>query len=223
MEKQDLLYVVLAVGIVVIMALVVKPMVTGEPVNLFGTPEPEPTTAPTPVWTPAATVVPTTRAPTPTPTWNGVAKELGFVDPSTYQIDLTRETPGITAPPSGSMPNVTWVTYTTITGQWSGTTGIFHIPTPYWRLDYTRIVPMNEEFPRFNLQVMDADDPNRFVKVITLNRPDFIGYNTTNSTAYRQSQWNTKFYEGNRNYYFVINTLGITSYDLQVQVPESYV
>ncbi|MDN7023377.1 hypothetical protein FGU65_00425 [Methanoculleus sp. FWC-SCC1] len=225
MEKQDLVYVFLAIGIIAVMALVVKPIATGEPLNLFGTPEPEPTVAVpvTPPWEGRITASATTVAPTPTPTWNGVAQSLSFVDPSTYHVDLTQKMPGMTPPPSGNMPNTTWTTYASIAGQWSGTSSIFHIPTPYWRLDYANIVPMNEESPLFNLQVMDADDPNRFVKVINLNRQDFANYDSTNSTAYRKEQWNCKFYEGYRNYYLVINTQCITSYDILVQVPTSYV
>lgn len=224
MEKKDLLYVCLAIGIVMVMALVVKPMVTGEPVNLFGTPEAEPTEAvpaTPPPWVDQTAASPTTIAPTPTPTWNGVTQNISFVDPSTYHIDLTTPRLNSTPPPSGSMPNTTWATYATIDGQWSGTTQIITIPFPYWKLDYSDITPTNEKIARFNVQVMDAQDPNRFVKIISLTYIDFRSY--FDQPDLRQEQWVTTFYEGHRSYFFVINAYCIELYNLKILVPKSYV
>ena len=35
--------------------------------------------------------------------------------------------------------------------------------------------------------------------------------------------WKEKFYEGQQNYYFVINTQALTSYTIEIRVPEEYI
>ena len=35
--------------------------------------------------------------------------------------------------------------------------------------------------------------------------------------------WKEKFYEGQRNYYFVINTQALSSYTIEIRVPEEYI
>jgi hypothetical protein len=71
----------------------------------------------------------------------------------------------------------------------------------------------------FNLQVMDADDPNRIVRTIT--PPGGLDF-----TVWKESDprpWKEKFYEGQRNYYFVINTQALSSYTIEIRVPEEYI
>jgi hypothetical protein len=221
-EKQDFIYVVLAIGIVLLIALVIKPAATGELPGLRWSGEPEPTV--TPAWTP--TPPPATAAPTPTPvpTWDGKPQEIGFVDPRTYQIPTEEPTLNMTATPPANRtaPGVArWVTYATIDGQWSGTTGIVRIPFPMWRLDYSDVTTSNDEIPLFNCQVMDAEDPNRFVRIFTLNLPDFLAMK--DKPDLRKEQWVHTFYEGNHDYYFVINARCLDAYHVKIQVPETYV
>jgi hypothetical protein len=221
-EKKDIEYVILAIGIVLVIVLVVKPMATGEPVTFWQSePEPTPTLPqPTTTYSPPYLQATRTLTPTPAPTWDGKPKALQFVDPETYHISFEKTELNLTVPPSETMPDNTWVTYATIDGQWSGTTGIITVPFPYWRLDYSEITPLNENFPKFNVQVMDADDPNRFVRIITLNYMDFRSM--MDQPDLRAEQWVSTFYEGHRDYYFVINTLCITSYSLKIQIPQKY-
>ena len=217
-EKKDFVYVVLAIGIVLLIAIVVKPALTGENPGTRWPGVAGP--AVTPAWTPAyiPTAPPATTAPTPTPapTWDGKPQKIGFVDPATYHI------------PSGEPPlNLTvqqpatdtarWTTYATIDGQWSGTTGIVRIPYPIWRFDYSRTTTSNDEIPLFNCQIMDAQDPNRFVGVITLRTPEFLA--TKGNTEARKEQWVHTFYEGNHDYYFIINARCLDAYHLEIQVP----
>lgn len=221
-EKQDFIYVVLAIGIVLLIALVIKPAATGELSGLRWSGEPEPTVIP--AWTP--TPPPATAAPTPTPvpTWDGKPQEIGFVDPRTYQIPTEEPTLNMTTTPPANRtaPGVArWVTYATIDGQWSGTTGIVRIPFPMWRLDYSDITTSNDEIPLFNCQVMDAEDPNRFVRIFTLNLPDFLAMK--DKPDLRKEQWVHTFYEGNHDYYFVINARCLDAYHVKIQVPETYV
>jgi coenzyme F420-reducing hydrogenase beta subunit len=162
--------------------------------------------------------------PTPVPTWDGKPQEIGFVDPRTYQIPTEEPTLNMTTTPPANRtaPGVTrWVTYATIDGQWSGTTGIVRIPFPMWRLDYSDITTSNDEIPLFNCQVMDAEDPNRFVRIFTLNLPDFLAMK--DKPDLRKEQWVHTFYEGNHDYYFVINARCLDAYHVKVQVPETYV
>ncbi|KAF5048083.1 hypothetical protein DSECCO2_453750 [anaerobic digester metagenome] len=218
-EKQDFLYVVLAIAIVLVIALVIKPAATGDPLPWAG--EPEPTI--TPAWTP--TMPPQTTAPTPTPvpTWDGKPQPIGFVDPGTYNV-LAGEThhQNLTSPPPVNVSTPTrWVTYATIDGQWSGTTGIVRVPFPLWRLDYSEITTSNDEIPFFNCQVVDGEDPNRFVKIVTLRLSEF--FSAKQNPDLKKQQWVHTFYEGNHDYYFVINTRCIDGYRLKIQVPETYV
>ncbi len=68
---------------------------------------------------------------------------------------------------------------------------------------------------------MDAEDPNRFVRVVTLNFADFLG--VKDEPELKKGRWVSTFYEGYHDYYFVINTRRIGSYSLKIQVPEEYV
>jgi len=223
-EKQDFVYVVLAIAVVLLIALIIKPAMTGEPPGTRWPGGPEPTV--TPAWTPAyvPTAPPATATPTPTPvpTWDGKPQGIGFVDPAKYHIQPGEPPLNLTARQPAAAPGITrWTTYATIDGQWSGTTGIVRIPFPMWRLDYSGTTTSNYEIPRFNCQVMDAEDPNRFVRIITLNFPEFLAMK--DKPDLRNEQWVSTFYEGNHDYYFVINTRCIDAYHLKIQVPEGYV
>lgn len=224
-KKRDFMYVILAIAVVLVIALIVKPVVTGEDPPLRWPWEPEPTPV-TPVWTPdhVPTTPPTTAPPTPTPvpTWDGKMKKIGFADPATYHISVEQERPNMPKTPSGTAPSPTnWVTYAKIDGKGSGTTGIIRVPFPLWRLDYSDITTKSDKISLFNCQVMDAEDPNRFVHIVTLNFPEFMA--TKDKSELREEQWVKTFYEGDRDYYFVINTRSISAYHLKIQVPKTYV
>jgi len=219
-NRQDFIYVILAIGIVLVLALVIKPAATGGLPGLWGGGEPEPVI--TPAWTPSIPPATTIPTPTPVPTWDGKPQPIGFVDPATYQIPPEEHSLNMTAPPARTAPGPTrWVTYATIDGQWSGTTGIVRVPFPMWRLDYSDTTTTNDEIPFFNCQVVDAQDPNRLIKIVTLRLPEFIAMK--GKPDLKKEQWVHTFYEGNHDYYFVINTRCIDSYHLKIQVPETYV
>ena len=199
MDKKDILYGAAAVAIILIMALFVKPVMTGQPVN---TGIPVPTTIPVPPdvipppvtpFIPATAVTTKIPAPSPTQTWNKTVMKVGFVDASVYGVNLTEELPNGTR--IDNIPvNTSMTSYAKITGQYSGTTQIIHIPFPYWELVYTidpvemtkpgsvTVTPTkgsgvaagsgiqgsySSALPEFTIQVMDANDPNRVVRTIT--------------------------------------------------------
>ncbi len=255
--KKSVMYAVGAMIIILIVALVVKPIATGQPLNL-GLPDattPYPTY---PVTTPDTSgmthvVIPatsaTTRPPTPVPTWDKNVMKVEFVNPSSYGISLNQSLPNGTRIDSAGR-NTSRITYATISGQYSATTQVMHIPFPYWELWYT-VEPagkmggkdqklgtstvLGEEgsgishsfvqgsfsviTPVFTLQVMDADDPNRIVRTIT--PPG--GLDSTLWTESDPRPWKEKFYEGQQNYYFVINTQALSSYTIEIRVPAEYI
>lgn len=274
MDKKDILYGAAAVAIILIMALFVKPVMTGQPVN---TGIPVPTTTPVPPdvipppvtpFIPATTVTTKIPAPSPTQTWNKTVMKVGFVDASVYGVNLTEELPNGTR--IDNIPvNTSMTSYAKITGQYSGTTQIIHIPFPYWELVYTidpvemtkpgsvTVTPTkgsgvaagsgiqgsySSALPEFTIQVMDANDPNRVVRTIT--PPGGIDLNlwlgikgtinpastpkkgretTPEDTIYTDPRpWTEKFYEGQRSYYFIINSLRIKSYSIDIRVPTRY-
>ena len=151
MDKKDVMYGVAAIIIILVMALVVKPIMTGQPVNT-GIPVPATTVAVmNTTIAPVATLVPTTVAvtkkPTPTPltTWNKAVQTVGFVNSSTYGVSLTEAIPNGTRIDNLAL-NTTMVSYAKINGKSSGTTQVIKIPFPYWEMVYT-VEPVAETKP----------------------------------------------------------------------------
>jgi hypothetical protein len=150
MDKKDMMYMGAALVLVLVIAIVIKPMMTGQPVNTgIAAPVTTITVVPTPnvsthipiiVTTPVTNV--TTRpppTPTPAPTWNpNASTTLGFVDPSSYGVALNQSLPAGTridnVPLDTNM--TTFATIKSDTGS-SGTTSVMYIPFPYWELVYT--------------------------------------------------------------------------------------
>ncbi|QSZ66299.1 hypothetical protein RJ40_01675 [Methanofollis aquaemaris] len=214
MEKEDVISLVAGIAIVIIVAFVVKPMVQGETPGQ-AIPSAEGQAGVGAVLTPTIPAPPL-QTPTPVPTWDGKTKEVGFVDPASYNINLSNDGigRGVKIPPV--IPTkYHMVAYARIQGKGSGTTEIIRIPFPYWELWYDAD-PYSTDFCFFNVQVMDADDPNRFVRILSHPYTDF------KSNDDKKSGWTEQFYEGNGDYWFVINTQMIRSYDLRVMVPEQY-
>jgi hypothetical protein len=257
MDKKAVMYAAGAMILILIVALVIKPVATGEPLNLGlpGAATPSPTY---PVITPddggmTHVVIPATLAitppPTPVPTWDKKVMKVAFVNPSSYGISLNQTFPNGTRIDSAGR-NTSRITYATVSGQYGATTQVMHIPFPYWELWYTvepagKMGGKDQELgtstflgeegsgishsflqgsfsvitPVFNLQVMDADDPNRVVRTIT--PPG--GLDSTLWTESDPRPWKEKFYEGQRNYFFVINTQALSSYTIEIRVPEEYI
>jgi hypothetical protein len=241
MDKKDIMYVVAALGIILVIAIVIKPLATGQPVNTgislpttmqAVTPSPSHVyTEITPVSIPHVTTIP----PTPIPTWDSKTKTIGLVDPGTYGISMNESLPGGTRINSTSV-NKTTTIYATISGKYSSTTQIITIPFPYWEIWYTvdPAAPLGGKEgthtiiqgsfsitnPEFTIQVMDAEDPNRIVRTITppggLDSSLWTG-------AGDPRPWKEKFYEGERKYYFIISAHSLNSYKLEVRVPAAYI
>jgi len=156
MEKRDVIMVVMGLVIVLVIALVAKPMLTGKPVDMSvpvaipGLATPTPTPTPAAVGAddsyekykasqnaPASSPNPTTT-PAPTPSWSGQAQGLSLTNPQRYN-----QTPTPTPIPHSGVYNTVpeqedeMVTYATIEGTYPGVTNPIHMPFPYWELRYT--------------------------------------------------------------------------------------
>ena len=282
MEKKDVMYVVIAFCILLVIALVIKPMMTGKPVNTgIASPVKTQQVPSVPINNQTTTIsltpLVTTIPPTPVPTWDTSVKKVQFVDPATYGISLNESLPNGTRI-DNVIKNTSMTTYAAISGKFSGTTQVIPIPFPYWELSYTvdptvyptggtkpavgpALTPIGGEggshsgitgsytsvIPVFTIQVIDADDPNRIVRSITppggLDKNLWTGVKKTSSnpmvtptkskygaiaptpvvTIVDPRPWKEKFYEGQRNYFFVITAKFIDSYKLDIKVPSEYI
>ena len=256
MDKKDIAYLVGALVIILVIAVVIKPLATGQPVNTgitFPTTTQEVSLRPVHVYTETTlpvTPLVTTTPPTPVPTWDSKIKTVSFVDPGTYGISMNESLPGGTRINS-SMASRATTSYATISGKYSATTQVFTIPFPYWELWYT-VDPsgtvggkgqilrtstvtgskesggthtviqgsFSSSFPAFSVDVMDADDPNRIIRTISppggLDKSLWISPNDPRP-------WKERFFEGSRNYYFVITAHALNSYNLDIRVPTEYI
>jgi hypothetical protein len=254
MDKKAVMYTIGGLVLILLVALVVKPLVTGQPLNI-GLPSAATPIPAMVVTTPGSgtidySVVPVTSVktvvPTPVPTWNRNVMKVQFVNPSTYGISLNQSLPNGTRIDSVGR-NTSRIIFATVSGQYSATTQVMRIPFPYWELWYTvepagtmggkdqklssSIVKGSGDTshsfvqgsfsvitPRFILQVMDADDPNRIVQTIT--PPG--GLDSTLWTESDPRPWKEKFFEGQKNYFFIITTQALSSYSIEIRVPADY-
>ncbi len=169
-------------------------------------------TLPQAVPTAAATAAPVrTPAPTIAGPEPGVS-QIPFVDPARYSVQLTDPLPATIPYVTSPTEDPTLQTYAQLSGRWSGTTDVIQVPYQSFEIHYTLSPSVQPDIvmPRFSIQVVDADDPNRFVRIISPPGNTFSG------------SFTEKFYEGNHRYYFVITSRYIQSYSIQVKVPRRY-
>jgi len=283
MDKKDIMYVVAALGIILIVAIFIKPLTTGQPVNTGFpmNPAEQPsviiysnnTSTNQTIDISSTMQITLTPTPSPTPTWDQKVQGIVFVDPSNYNISST-PTVGQGTRIVGQQVNTSMVTFATISGKYSGTTQTINVPFPYWELTYTidpETGPMSGQTapsivitptlgqgssysgiqgsyasvtPVFTIQVMDASDPNRIVKTITppggIDPNLWMGITQATPEITRASKygtivptqtlgsidprpWTVKFFEGQRNYFFIINARYIDSYKIDLRVPARYI
>jgi hypothetical protein len=161
MEKEDYQWLILALGILLVFGVIIKPALTHEDPNfqIPQFPALPPLRMPTPLaivttqpvtigttqpvtTTPAITAVPTTTTepvPTASLVWNGSKQTVEFVDPGTYNVSLTSFVPRNLSQTQSPyrITDYTSLLASPITGQYSGTTQVINIPFPYWELWYT--------------------------------------------------------------------------------------
>src|SRR5665647_1401491 len=252
MDKKAVMYAIGGLVLILVVALVIKPLMTGQPLNT-GFSSPTMSLPPSPLKTPDSVdisygVVTVTSTPVPTtvPTWDKNVKTIEFVNPSSYGISLNQSLPNGTRIDSVGR-NTTRIVFARISGQYSATTQVISIPFPYWELWYTvepagKMGGKDQQLssstvgggegsgishsviqgsfsvitPVFTARVMDADDPNRDVRTIT--PPG--GLDSTLWTESDPRPWKEKFFEGRKNYFFIISTQSLASYRMEIRVPE---
>jgi len=171
----------------------VTAVTTDQPV-ISGVPTTEPTSTITPMLTPTTT-------PTPTP------------------APVFPESSGLT-------------TLVTVTGQSGKTSDTFFVPTGYWELWYTAdpITTGGQDsgsasgsnsavFPYLSIQVIDKTNADNVVE--TVEPPGGLDKTLWARSGMDPRPWKEKFYEGNKEYYFVITTKHLNSYILEVRIPKS--
>ncbi|MDD4254802.1 MAG: hypothetical protein PHP59_05430 [Methanofollis sp.] len=184
---------------------------------------------PTPTPTPAPPIQAGSGVPQPVPTppgeWDGKKPyDVKFVDPAMYHITptVTATTTMVKQPNDLQVDKKAMKEYAKISSNDMGkvmTTEIYHIPFPYWELDYTADAKI-KELARFAVEVRDAEDPNRLVAEIDLKRADFMASGTSQENT--ANSGTILLREGFRDYYFVIQKDQISSFSLVIKVPEKY-
>jgi len=169
----------------------VNPVTTNQPV-VSGAPTPEPTSTITPMITP-------TQTPPPTSAFPG--------------------SPGL-------------ATLVTVSGQSGKTSDTFSVPAGYWELWYTAdpLTAGGQDsvsasgsnsalFPYLSIQVIDKTNSDRVVQ--TVEPPGGLDKTLWAKSGIDPRPWKQKFYEGNKEYSFVITTKHLKSYTLEVRIPKS--
>ena len=243
MERRDIAILLVALAGMVILAGVVKPLLTGKEIDLSlpslpGILPGETKPVPTPE-TPLPRVTgtpPLPNTPSPTPTWSGQPQTLGYV-----ALVPTQTTPTFTRLPETTPPPEKMLTYATIQSHAGGITQTITMPFPYWELHYT-VDPWEttfvgetsskmggqadffaaEIFPSFSIEVRDAADGSLVRRIEPQGGLNAKFWKEEKENDPRP--WVEKFYEGTspRSYYFVVSTHMIHSYKMEVKVPERY-
>lgn len=182
-------------------------------------------TSPTPTVVVQAEAGQVQPVPTPPGQWNGKdPEEVKFVDPSVYHITPTETTIALVTPPDDlhvdttSMKDYATISSENVSGVMA--TEIYHIPFPYWELNYT-VTGYNSDYAHFKMEIKDAEDPNREVGDITLGRSEF--HAEDNSTEEENTSTGTLLLrEEFGDYYFVIHPELIKSFSIKIRVPGKY-
>ena len=208
MEKRDIMVIVAAIVVVLIMAVVVKPMLTGEPVTflpegMLQSDELAPITdmiAAQPVYTPMATV-PYTPIPTIPP-----VQTIPPVPIPTAPMELSWQ-----PDPENPMPNIQMTKYAEIKGRYIGVTEQFVIPVPYWEVQYELTYDAAKN-PEFSLDVHELKDGT-----------DTIIRTMTFKVDRKPDPSENRFYTGGYTYYITVHAIDIVEYKLSILVPSKYI
>ncbi|WP_062397284.1 hypothetical protein [Methanogenium cariaci] len=162
MDKKDLAFFGAAIAIVIVVALIGKPLLMGEPISILPSSEPSvDPNAPLPIPSILPTPLPprATETPLPTPTWDGEVKTVSYVDPSTYNIEIPKQ-PVIGPQPTQYQQNHNMTPYAIIQGEASGVTEVLTIPpSGYWEMHITFDTWTDSPIQSFlELQIRNAED-----------------------------------------------------------------
>ncbi|GAB7015953.1 hypothetical protein [Methanogenium cariaci] len=217
MDKKDLAFFGAAIAIVIVVALIGKPLLMGEPISILPSSEPSvDPNAPLPIPSILPTPLPrATETPLPTPTWDGEVKTVSYVDPSTYNIEIPKQ-PVIGPQPTQYQQNHNMTPYAIIQGEASGVTEVLTIPSGYWEMHITFDTWTDSPIQSFlELQIRNAED-----------RSDYQVFNSategprTIQDSEVQDLWVIERYDAG-SFYFVIKEELLKSYTIKIMVPKS--
>lgn len=213
MEKRDIIVIFAAIIIVLIMAVVVKPMLTGQPVILL----PE---SPVPEITPIEQFdTPLPSEPVSTPVEQKTPEKQELVEPTASPVvketSALEPTPEITPmtwqpEPDNPMPAVQMTNYAEIVGKYAGSTSSFRIPTPYWEIHYN-VTPANQQAV-FSMDVQEVSD-GAFKTIRTI----------TWKEGKEENPQDYRFFEGGKEYLLNINANQLDEYRITIQIPLKYI
>jgi hypothetical protein len=212
MEKRDYIVIFVALIIVLVMAVFVKPMLTGQQVVFL--PSSPPPSEVTPV---TQDLIPPNYTATPEPTQQPdiTPAPVSSGEKSTGTSPISNVTPNVTPmsyqpDPSNPMPAVKLINYAEIIGKYTGQTNPFRIPTPYWELHYN---------------VTPADENAVFVvNILELTNK---GKKPIRSLIWQQNvtpdPQDLRFFEGGRDYYLDITADKLKEYKIDIKIPLKYI
>ena len=123
-----------------------------------------------------------------------------------------------------------FTTLISVTGHSGTTSDTFSVPTGYWELWYTAdpLTTGGQDsvsasgsnsavFPYLSIQIMDKTNSDRIVE--TVEPPGGLDKAMWAKSGVDPRPWKQKFYEGNKEYYFVITAKHLTSYTIEARIP----
>jgi hypothetical protein len=137
-----------------------------------------------------------------------------------------------TASPASVFPESSKFTMLiTVTGQSGKTSDSFSVPGGYWELWYTAdpLITGGQDsvsasgsnsalFPSLSIQVIDKNS-RRVVE--TVEPQGGLDKNLWAKSGIDPRPWKQKFYEGNKEYYFVVSARHLNSYTIEARIPKS--
>ena len=177
--------------------------------------------APTPAVTQAQAVGAGLPAPTPAapPRANKTPQSIEFVDPQTYHLPTPTPMTTLSKPPNDLRVSEKIVEYATVNADYPPhvlATEVYHIPYPYWSLNVSA-TPMND-YPWFAMEIRKPDDPNRVVKEIRYSRSDIL--HSEDESKEQEEMFVIR--EGYGDFFFVIRSESLKSFNVTIGVPEKY-
>jgi hypothetical protein len=147
----------------------------------------------------------------------------------------------VASPKTNQVPSTTtsvfpdserFTTLITVTGQYGKTSETFSVPGGYWELWYTAdpVVTGGQDsvsafgsnsalFPGLSIQVIDTTNSDRIAE--TVEPPGGLDKTLWAKSGIDPRPWKQKFYEGNKEYRFVITAKHIKSYTIEARVPRN--
>ncbi len=145
----------------------------------------------------------------------------------------TLATEQTTAHPTSVFPEgEKFTTLITVAGQSGKISDTFYVPQGYWELWYTAdpLITGGQDsvsasgsnsalFPYLSIQVIDTKNSDRVVE--TVEPQGGLDKTLWVKSGIDPRPWKQKFYEGNKEYRFVIMTKHIKSYSIEARIPKS--